>query len=117
MVASCARSNPARLNYRQQWDNRPICVYANNCKSPDLVRVRGVLYYSSAGFFLLQLEQVCSYLPSACGPTDQRGGFCKVGRRQSLRMGHPIVESTVGRSAPRQAEPGILIGTHNVTGR
>jgi hypothetical protein len=52
------------LDCRQQWDNRPIYVYANNCKSPDLVRVRGVLYYSSAGFFLLQLEQACSYLPS-----------------------------------------------------
>jgi hypothetical protein len=54
------------LEWRLQWDNRPICVYANNCKSPDLVRVRGVLYYSSAGVFLLQLEQACSFcLPSA----------------------------------------------------
>ena len=105
------------LSCCQQWDNRPICVYANNCTSPDLVRVRGVLYYSSAGFFLLQLEQACSYLPSVCGPADQRGDSCRVGRRQSLRMGHRIVESMVGRSAPRQAEAGILIGTHNVTGR
>jgi hypothetical protein len=45
-----------RFNCRYQWDNRPTSVYANNCKSPDLVQVRGVLYYSSAGFFLLQLE-------------------------------------------------------------
>ena len=98
------------LNWRLLWDNRPISVYANNCKSPDLVRVSGVLYYSSAGFFLLQLEQACSYLPSVCGPAAQCGGYCRVGRQQSRRMGHRIVESTVGRSAPRPAEAGILIG-------
>src|SRR5205823_3750567 len=39
----------ATVGERYQWDNRPISVYANNCKSPDLVGVRGVLYYSSAG--------------------------------------------------------------------
>jgi hypothetical protein len=61
------------LNWRTQGDNRPISIYDNNCKSPDLVRVKGVLYYSSAGFFLLQLEQACSCLPSICGPADQRG--------------------------------------------
>jgi hypothetical protein len=95
---------------RKQWDNRPISVYANNCKSPDLVRVSGVLYYSSAGFFLLQLEQACSYLPSVCGPAAQRGDSCRLGKQQSRRMGHRIVESMVGRSAPRPTEAGILIG-------
>jgi hypothetical protein len=99
------------LNWRLQGDNRPISVYANNCKSPDLVRVRGVLYYSSAGFFLLQLEQACSSLPSACGPADRHGGSYRVGRQQSRRMGPRIVESTVGHSAPRPAEAGIVIGT------
>jgi hypothetical protein len=77
------------LDYCEQGDNRPICVCGNNCKSPDLVRVRGVLYYSSAGFFLLQLEQACSFLPSVCGPTAQRGASCREERRQSLRMGPP----------------------------
>src|SRR5690348_16707760 len=92
------------VNWRIQWDNRPISVYANNSKSPDLGRVRAVWYYSPAGLFLLQLEQACSYLSSTCSPADQRGGSCRVGRPQSRRMGHRIVESMVGRSAPRPAE-------------
>jgi len=78
------------LNWRLQWDNRPTSLYAKNCKSTDLVRVRGVLYYSSAGFFLLQLEQACSYLPSICSPDDQRGGSCRLGRQQSRRIGHRL---------------------------
>ncbi len=74
------------------------------------MRVRGVLYYSSAGFFLLQLEQACSYLSSICSPDEQRRGFCRLGRQQSRRIGHWIVEAKVGRSAPRPAEVRILIG-------
>jgi hypothetical protein len=54
-------------------DNRPTSVYANNCKSPDLVQMRGVLYYSSAGFFLLQLEQACSVLPPSVVPVTNAG--------------------------------------------
>ena len=50
-----------------------MSVYANNCKSPDLVQVRGVLYYSSAGFFLLQLEQACSVLPPSVAPVTNAG--------------------------------------------
>ena len=81
----------AKVEVRYQWDNRPISIYASNCKSPDLMRVRGVLYYSPAGFFLLQPEQAFSCLPSICVPADQRGGSCRVGRQQSRRMGQRIV--------------------------
>jgi hypothetical protein len=53
-----------------------------------------VLYYSSAGFFLLQLEQACSVLPPSVAD----------------ELGTGIDEPMVGRSAPRPAEVGILIG-------
>ena len=75
-----------------------------------LVRVSGVLYYSSAGFFLPQLEQACSHLPSICSPDDKRGGSCRGGRQQSRRIGHRIDEPMVCRSAPPPAEVRILIG-------
>ena len=35
--------------------------------------MRGVLYYSSAGFFLLQLEQACSVLPPSVVPVTNAG--------------------------------------------
>jgi hypothetical protein len=68
-----------------------------------------VLHFS-AGFFLLQLEQACPYLPSICGPDVQRGGSSRLGRQQSRRIGNRIDEPLVGGSAPRPAEVGILIG-------
>ena len=74
------------------------------------MRVRDVLYYSSAGFFLLQLEQACSYLPSICSPDYQRGVSYRLGRQQSRRIGHRVDEPMVDRSAPHPAEVGILIG-------
>jgi len=66
-------AGPRTFKCCQQWDNRPKSVYANNCLSPDLVQVRGVLYYSSAGFFLLQLEQACSVLPPSVVPLTNTG--------------------------------------------
>src|ERR1035437_8603228 len=98
------------LNWREQWDNRPTSVYANNCKSPDPVQVRGVLYYSSAGFFLLQLEQACSVLPPSVVPVTNAGVPAGKDGNRVERIGHRIHEPMVDRSAPRPAEVGILIG-------
>ena len=91
-------------------DNRPTSVYANNCKSPDLVQMRGVLYDSSAGFFLLQLEQACSVLPPSVVPVTNAGLPAGKDGNRVERIGHRIHEPKVGRSEPRPAEVGILIG-------
>jgi len=55
-------------------------------------------------------------LPSAVPLTNVGLRAGKEGDRV-YEWGHRIVECMVGRSALRKAEAGILIGTHNVTGR
>jgi len=74
------------------------------------VQVRGVLYYSSAGFFLLQLEQACTVLPPSVAPVTNAGVPAGKDGNRVDELGTGIDEPMVGRSAPRPAEVGILIG-------
>jgi len=69
-----------------------------------------VLYYSSAGFFLLQLEQAYYVLPPSVVPLTNAGFLQGKDGNRVERIGHRIHEPMVGRSAPRPAEVGILIG-------
>jgi len=84
------------MSWRLQWDNRPTSVYTNNRKSPDLVQVRGVLYYSSAGFFLLQLEQACYVLPPSVVPLTNAGVPAGKDGNRVVGIGHRIHEPMVG---------------------
>ena len=69
-----------------------------------------MLYYSSAGFFLLQLEQACSVLPPSVAPVTNAGVPAGKDSNRVDELGTGIDEPMVGRSAPRPAEVGILIG-------
>jgi len=63
----------------------------------------------SAGFFLLQLEQLCSFLPPSVSPVTNAGVFLQGRTQQSRRMA--LEEGTHGRPLfPRSQLKSIWVG-------
>ena len=76
-----------------------------------------MLYRFLARLFFLQLEQVCSYLQSLCGPAVSRRGSYNLGRRDRRRMRLQIAELRVRRSRTRSADEERPVALCRITAR
>jgi len=76
-----------------------------------------MLYRFLARLFFLQLEQVCSYLQSLCGPAVSRRGSYNLGRRERRRMRLQIAELRVRRSRTRSADEERPVALCRITAR